>query len=48
MEVLDDMVDCTDVTNYAKYITASLLIVQSTYDTFAMSDILKIDCLSNE
>ena len=48
MDVLDDMVDCTDVTNYAKYITAPLLIVQSTYDTFAMSDILNIDCLSNE
>ena len=32
MEVMNDMVNCTDVTNYAKYITAPLLLVQSTYD----------------
>lgn len=47
MEVFDDLVDCTDVSNYAQYITAPLLIVQSTYDTFALSDFLEIDCLSN-
>lgn len=43
---MNDMVNCTDVTNYAKYITAPLLIVQSTYDEWCLDNIVKANCLT--
>ena len=43
-----DVVTCFDASNYAKYITAPLLMIESTYDAWVINNVLAINCLKNK
>ena len=44
---IGDLTNCYDASNYAKYITAPFLMIQSTYDEWVLENLLVIQCLTN-
>ena len=45
---LGDLISCNDATNYAQYIKVPVLMVQSIYDEYILSDFLGVDCVTNK